>query len=483
MTRARHRWTLAVIAVAGFMTMLDNTVVNAALPSIQWDLGLPPSALVWVAISYILAFAGLMLAGGRLAEAYGRKRVFLLGVAVFTAASGLAGMTRTAETLIAARAVQGAGAALVLPAGLALVNAGRTARERATGAGAWIGAGVMTLALGPAAGGYISQHWHWNWIFLVNVAPGALVVLLGLVAIPESRDRAAGRVDLPGVLASGTALFAVVYALAQVPAHGWASRVVLGASALAVVSVAVLVAVEQWAPAPMVDLALFRGRAFAGGVAVQVLWGAGFTGVLFHISIVPQRALGFSAARTGAVFVPAAVIVAALTPVSFWVGRKFGARATVGWGLVLTAAGVAALALLGPGDGYRDLLPGIALVGVGSALTIPLATYVMAAIPPERGGAACGVLGMARVVSGAFGVVVAGVAGAGPGGGTVLRHSASYGLLAGAGLVCAGALIAVATLPRRERRARPAGRHRPSWAPPEERVVVLTWSSPGGGAR
>ncbi|WP_252808459.1 MFS transporter [Actinoallomurus spadix] len=469
MARTRHGWTLTVIAVAGFMTTLDNTVVNVALPSIQRDLHISLSALEWVATSYILIFASVMLAGGRLADVYGRKRVFLIGLAVFTAASGLAGLAGSAGTLIAARVVQGAGGALVIPAGLALVTVGRTEREQARGTVVWVGSAALALALGPLAGGYIAQHWAWNWIFLVNLAPGLAVVLLGVFVIPESRDTGADGVDLPGMLASGTMLFAVTYALNDVAAHGWGGGVVIGAFALAAVALAALVTVERWAASPMIDLVFFRSRAFAGGIAVQVLWGVGFNGVLFYASLFLQQVLRFSPTETGAVFLPPAVVIAALTPVSFWVGRRIGARSTIAWGLFLMAAGMAAFALLRPGDGYADLLPGVALIGAGSALNMPLAGYVLTSIPEERSGVAGGILSVGREVSGAFGIAVIGVIisarqrsemASGTSRAAAFEHATSAGLLCGAGLVCLGALIALLTLqprPRRARHARPYG--------------------------
>jgi EmrB/QacA subfamily drug resistance transporter len=497
MTRVRHGWTLAVIAVAGFMTTLDNTVVNVALPSIQRDLHVSLSTLEWVATSYILIFASVMLAGGRMADVYGRKKIFLIGLVVFTAASGLAGLAQTPETLIAARVAQGAGGALVIPAGLALVTVGRTEREQATGTVVWVGSAALALALGPVTGGYIAQHWTWNWIFLINLAPGVLVVLLGLVVIPESRDTTADGVDLPGMLASGTTLFAVTYALSEVPAHGWGSVLVLGAFALAAAGIAALVTVERWAASPMIDLVFFRSRAFAGGVAVQILWGVGFNGVLFYSSLFLQQVLRFSPTRTGSVFLPPAVVIAVLTPVSFWVGRRLGARSTIAWGLLLMAAGMTAFSVLRPGDGYVDLLPGVALIGVGSALNMPLATYVLTAIPEERSGVAGGILSVGREVSGAFGIAVIGVIiasrqhselAAGAGQAAAFQHATSIGLLSGAALVCLGALIALISLPPRPRRARHARPYSPvrgqiGDAPrTPEPPPLLTWSPPAEDA-
>ncbi|WP_433178260.1 MFS transporter [Actinoallomurus sp. CA-150999] len=479
-----------MIAVAGFMTTLDNTVVNVALPSIQRDLRISLSTLEWVATSYIVIFASVMLAGGRMADVYGRKKIFLIGLTIFTTASGLAGLAQTAETLIAARVVQGAGGALVIPAGLALVTVGRTEREQATGTVVWVGSAALALALGPVAGGYIAQHWAWNWIFLINLAPGVLVVLLGLLVIPESRDTTAQGVDLPGMLASGTTLFAVTYALSEVSAHGWGSGLVIGAFTLAAVGLVALIVVERWAATPMIDVVFFRSRAFAGGVAVQILWGVGFNGVLFYASLFLQEVLRFSPTKTGSVFLPPAVVIALLTPVSFWVGRKLGARSTIAWGLLLMAVGMTAFALLRPGDGYTDLLPGVALIGVGSALNMPLTAYVLGSIPDERHGVAGGILSVGREVSGAFGIAVIGLiiaarqdseVASGATHAAAFQHATSIGLLYGAGLVCLGALIALVSLPPKKPRARHA---RPQWSETAgtrvtpEPPPLLTWSPP-----
>lgn len=461
-----------MIAVAGFMTTLDNTVVTVAAPSIQTSLHVSLPTVEWFSTAYILTFSSVMLTGGRLADVFGRKRTFLIGVGVFTAASLLAGLSQNAELLVTARIVQGAGAALVLPAGLTLVSVGRTERETAVGSMVWIGASAAAVALGPLTGGWIVSHWDWGTIFLINVPPGVLVLVLGLLVVPESRDGTAGALDVPGLLASGTMLFAFTYAVMQVQTYGWTDPAVLSVLGLGVAALAVLILVERWAPDPLIDVVFFRAKAFSGGTAVMVLWGIGFNGVLFYASLFLQRVMAFSPTETGAVFLPPAIIIAVLMPAAFWLAKRTGARLTTAASLTFVAAGMAMFATLGPGDGMLQLLPGIVLLGIGSTLVMPLVMYVLKAVPEERTGVASGILSVAREVSGAFGIAIIGViiqtrqraeVAAGAGAVKAFQHATPYGLLAGAGLVLLGALIAAVTLPGRD--PRPRRRVQPAPAP------------------
>src|SRR5216683_7084846 len=229
--RGNPRLAMAAVGLAAFMTSLDNTVVNVALPSIQRDLGLSLGGLEWVASAYVLVFASLLLAGGRLADLYGRKRMFLAGTAVFTAASLVSGLARGEGVLLAGRVGQGAGAALAAPTALAIIAAmfpGEKERSRAVGA--WSGMNALAVALGPLAGGFISQHWQWGWIFFINVPLGLLTVALGTTAITESRGTRVPRgLDLPGLATATLALAALSYALIQGHAAGWTSPPILAA--------------------------------------------------------------------------------------------------------------------------------------------------------------------------------------------------------------------------------------------------------------
>ncbi|MGA5764705.1 MFS transporter [Nonomuraea bangladeshensis] len=439
--QATGRWLLTAVALAGFLTTLDNTVVTVALPSIQRDLGASLAALEWVATGYLLTFAGLMPAGGRLADVWGHRRTLLTGLMLFTAASFAAGLAGTVGPLVAARLVQGAGAALVLPATLAVL-AVLDERRRSTGVAVWMASGAAALALGPVVGGYLSQHAHWSWVFLVNVPLGAAVVALAAVAVPASRP-VRRALDVPGVLASAVFLASGTFALIHGGEHGYGSPTVVAALALCAGGGAAFAVAERRAADPMVDLRLFAVRAFAGGVAAQVLWGLGVNGVFFYTAIFLQGVLGFTPTGSGLAFVPLALLVVLVTPLAPLLERRVGAGRAVAAGLTLVAGGMAVAATLEAGDGWGRLLPAVCAIGIGSALTMPLGSAVLGAVPASRAGVAGGVFSVSREVSGLFGIAAVGaVVQAAP------SFAAGYatGLLAAAGLVLAGALIALRTL-------------------------------------
>ncbi|MER6172049.1 MFS transporter [Streptosporangium sp. NPDC001681] len=434
---------LLVIGLAGFVTTLDNTVVTVALPTLQAELGASLAALEWVVTGYVLTFSGFMLAGGRLADVYGRRRVLVAGLAVFAAASLAAGLATSVGALVAARLVQGSGAALILPAMLAIVAVGNDERRRSVGVAVWMASGAGALALGPVVGGYLTQHFHWSWIFLLNVPLGVLIIALATVAIPESRDERAARVDVPGVASSVVVLSAGTFALTFGAELGWTSPPILVAMLFAVAAALLFAVAERLGEDPMVDLALFRSRTFTGGVIAQVLWGLGVNGVFFFTALFLQGVLGFSPTASGLAFVPLALLVVVVTPLVPFAERRIGAARTVALGLVLVAAGMAAVAFLRPGDGWAELLPSVCVIGIGSALTMPLGSAVLGAVPESRAGVAGGVFSVAREMSGLFGIAIIGV---------IVNGSASFtagystGLLVAAGLVVTGAAISLVTL-------------------------------------
>ncbi|MEU0481627.1 MFS transporter [Streptosporangium sp. NPDC006013] len=434
---------LLVIGLAGFVTTLDNTVVTVALPTLQAELGASLAALEWVVTGYVLTFSGFMLAGGRLADVYGRRRVLVAGLAVFTAASLAAGLATSVGALVAARLVQGSGSALILPAMLAIVAVGNDERQRSVGVAVWMASGAGALALGPVVGGYLTQHFHWSWIFLLNVPLGVLIIALATVAIPESRDERAARVDVPGVASSVVVLSAGTFALTFGAELSWTSPPILVAVLFAVAAALVFAVAERLGEDPMVDLALFRSRTFTGGVIAQVLWGLGVNGVFFFTALFLQGVLGFSPTASGLAFVPLALLVVVVTPLVPFAERRIGAARTVALGLVLVAAGMAAVAFLRPGDGWAELLPSVCVIGIGSALTMPLGSAVLGAVPESRAGVAGGVFSVAREMSGLFGIAIIGV---------IVNGSASFtagystGLLVAAGLVVTGAAISLVTL-------------------------------------
>src|SRR3954453_23407149 len=262
-------WTLGAVSVGLFVIMLDNTVVNVALPAMQRSLGLTLSQLEWVVTGYALTFAAFMLTGGKLADLLGRRLIFIVGLAVFTGASLACGLASSGNFLIAARVVQGLGGAMMNPATLSIITATFPPRQRGTAIGIWAGVSAMALAIGPLVGGLLTEHVNWNWIFFINVPIG----IAGLFAIPifidESRDTSLHqRPDVPGLVSSGVGLFALTYAFIEANNYGWTSARILTAFAIAAVGLVAFVLLERHQRVPMLDLSLFRNRTFAGSNAV-----------------------------------------------------------------------------------------------------------------------------------------------------------------------------------------------------------------------
>ncbi|GAA1818546.1 DHA2 family efflux MFS transporter permease subunit [Actinomadura chokoriensis] len=456
MTRGRYRWALAVVAVSAFMTTMDNTVVFTALPTIMADLDMSSSAKDWVATGYILMFSCLMITGGRLSDVFGCRLTFTTGMVVFTAASAVCGLADSSEVLIVSRIVQGAGAALVLPATQVMVTVGRNDKQRSIGNIAFIGAASAATALGPAIGGFIVEHWHWGWIFLINIVPGILVIVLGLFVLTPTGENKHARIDLPGVLISATMLFAFIYGLEAGNKLGWSDPSVLSVFALGAIALVCFIVVENWAPDPMIDLRFFRNRVFTGGLLSQMLYGIGFNGMMFYSQPFLQRFLGFSPSEAGLVMLPPAIAIIVLTPLAFLMAAKIGPRPAIGAGMALMGLGMVLFSMLKVGDGYADLMPGVMLVGVGAALGMPLVMYVLKAVPEKRAGVASGVINVIREASGAFGIAIVGLLvhhvpdeGAGAAELETFRAGTSSGLILGAVLVLVGGLISGLTLPSR----------------------------------
>ncbi|WP_433465182.1 DHA2 family efflux MFS transporter permease subunit [Spirillospora sp. CA-128828] len=435
---------------------MDNTVVANALPTIMSDLGMSNSAKDWVATGYILMFSCLMVAGGRLTDVYGCRVTFVSGMVVFTAASAVCGLAPDSATLILARVAQGAGAALALPATQVMVTVGRTDKQRSLGTIVWVGAASSATALGPTIGGFIVQQWDWGWIFLINIVPGVLVVLLGLVVLTGKGDNRDARVDLPGVLISATMLFAFTYGLESGNKHGWADPSVISVFVLAAIALTCFVLVESWAPDPMINLRFFRNRVFAGGLLSQMLYGIGFNGMIFYSATFLQRFLGFSPPKAGLVMLPPSIAIMVMTPVAFWLAAKLGPRPAIGGGLALMAFGMFLFSTIQQGDQYADLMPGVLIVGVGAAMGMPLVMYVLKAVPEDQAGVASGIINVIREASGAFGIAILGllihhVPGEGASAAELetFRGGTASGLVLGAALVLIGGLISGFTLPSR----------------------------------
>jgi EmrB/QacA subfamily drug resistance transporter len=455
---ATSRWVIVPIALAAFITSLDNTVVNVALPSIQRDLDLSITGLQWIATSYILAFSGLLLAGGRLTDLVGRRTIFLVGMGVFVGASILAGFAPSGEVLIAARVLQGVGAALVLPATLAVLSADMAGSSRHLGAGVWTAAIALSLALGPVVGGAIAQYWNWHWIFLINLPFGLVTMAVGAATIgrvTRGALQAADGIDLPGVVTSAVAMVSLSYALIQGAEHGFGSPVILGSLAVAAVAALAFVLVERRAAAPMVDIRLFANRVVSGGTASQVLWGLGINGVFFFTSLFLQDSLGLAPTKSGLMFVPLAVLLVLFVPVAPLLVRFIGVHWTVSSGMAMIAAGLVWVSTVHRGESASGLLVGLSLIGIGSALTTPLTSSVLEVVPESRAGMASSVISVAREISGVFGIALVGAvvavresaalrAGANPL--DAFADGYALGLWGAAALVLLGGVISLITL-------------------------------------
>jgi EmrB/QacA subfamily drug resistance transporter len=408
METQRRWWALAAIALATFMTYLDNNIVNVALPTIQRSLGLSISGLEWIVSGYILVFAGLMLVGGRVADVYGRRGVFLTGLAVFTVASLLAGLSGNETALIASRALQGAGAALLTPTALALIpSAFPDPRERGMAVGIWSAAGALALALGPVTGGFISENWNWGWIYLINVPFGIVTIALAAWAVPGSKG-SRRRLDIPGLATSSIALFALTFALIEGERRGWTSGIIMAAFGVALAGLIAFVVVEARSSDPMVDVSLFRSRVFSGGVLAMGVWAFGVFGIYFFTALYLQNVLGFSPLEAGVAFVPMALVMAAVAALSGPIANRLGTSRVVATGLTLMAGAVLGVSSVGAEGSLGDLMPWFVLYGLGGGMLVPLTAAILGMMPPNREGVASGVLNVSREVFGLLGVTVLG---------------------------------------------------------------------------
>jgi EmrB/QacA subfamily drug resistance transporter len=424
MAERRRWWALTAVSLATLMAYLDNNVTNVALPTIERSLHLSVSGLEWIVSSYLLVLGGLLLVGGRIADIYGRRRIFLAGLVIFTLASLTAGLAGSGEMLIAARAVQGLGAALTMPASLAIVAATFTdPRERTTALGISGAIGALGLALGPVLGGVISQHLHWGWIFLINVPLGAVTLAIALPSTSESRadgpalSGAAGsrlatamaRLDVPGLAASALSLFALVYALIEGSDKGWTSPLIMGAFTVAAVALAIFLVIESRSAQPMIPLPMFRNAAFSGGISTMMIWSFGVLGIYFFTSLYLQEYLGFSPTKAGLAFVPMALCLAIAAVLSPRVTQVLGGNRTVALGMAVMTVGLVLFARLGVSTTFTSLLPGFVLFGLGAGLmNVPLTNSVLEGAPTERAGIASALFNASREVAGLLGVTVIG---------------------------------------------------------------------------
>jgi EmrB/QacA subfamily drug resistance transporter len=406
----RKWWTLVAVAFGLFMIMLDNTIVNVALPSIQRDLNIGISELEWVYNGYALTFGVLMLTGGKLADLFGRRRIFIVGLVIFTVASLACGLASSAGLLIGARVLQGVGSALMNPATLSIITATFPPRQRGMAIGIWAGVAAMALAIGPLVGGLITQHIGWNWIFFINIPVGILAIVVTRLVVDESRDTSTGqRLDLPGLLSSAIALFALTYGLIEANTFGWTSGRILGLFAVAAVGFVLFVILELRQRAPMLDLSLFKNGTFAGANSVMLLVGLAMFGVFFYNSLFIQNIMGYSAVQTGATFLPMTMLIILVAPVAGKFSDHVGSRWLMSGGMVLLSASLFLFSRLDAGSNFWDLLPGLIVGGFGMALVMtPTTAAAMGSVPVDKAGVGSAVLNSMRQVGGSLGIAVMG---------------------------------------------------------------------------
>jgi EmrB/QacA subfamily drug resistance transporter len=399
-------WTLAAVAFGLFMIMLDNTVVNVALPSIERDLHISISSLEWIVTAYALVFAALLITGGKLADMYGRRRIFVAGLIVFTLSSLACGLAPSAGFLIGARVVQGAGAALMQPATLSIIMATFPPRQRGLAIGTWAGVSALALAIGPLAGGLIVDNINWNWIFFINVPVGALGIVASQIFIKESRDTSREQtIDLPGLATSGLALFALTYGLIEGNRRGWTSVEIVGLFVAAAVLMAAFVLVEHRQRLPMLDLSLFKIGAFTGANIVALLVSLGMFGVFFYVSLYVQNVLGYSPTKAGAIFLPMTLLIILVAPFAGRSSDRVGPRWLMGGGMTLLGISLLLYQRMGVHSDFWTLLPALLVGGVGMALTMsPMTSAAMGAVPVDKAGVGSGVLNSFRQVGGALGI-------------------------------------------------------------------------------
>jgi EmrB/QacA subfamily drug resistance transporter len=393
-TAAAQRWTLVAAVLGSSMAFLDGTVVNVALPAIQRDLDASASQAQWVIESYALFLAALLLVGGALGDRLGQRRVFMAGVALFTVAAAGCAFAGTAGQLIAARAAQGVGAALLVPGSLALISTAFPQAQRGQAIGTWSAFSGIAAAVGPVLGGFLVDRFSWTWAFLVNLPIGVVLLALCVAKVPEYRDtNAQPGLDIWGAALATVGLAGIVFAFIEAPNLGWTAPAVLGAALAGLLALALFVVVEARSRSPMLPLGLLRIRNFAGANLLTLLLYAALGGGLYFFPLNLIQVQGYGAAAAGAALLP---FIAIMFLLSRWAGRlvdRFGPRPPLIAGPLIAAAGFALFALPAVGGSYwSTFLPAVCVLGLGMAVTVaPLTTTVMNSVGTELAGLASGV--------------------------------------------------------------------------------------------
>jgi EmrB/QacA subfamily drug resistance transporter len=406
----RRWWALAVLCLSLVLIVLDNTVLNVALPTLVRELGASTTQLQWMVDAYVIVFAGLLLTAGALGDRYGRRRALQAGLVVFAVASALASLSGSTGQLIGARAVMGLGAAFVMPATLSIItNLFTDPTERARAIAIWAGMAGVGVALGPVVGGWLLEHFWWGSVFLINLPIVALALVTGRMLLPESRHHSGHRLDVVGAVLSIAGIGALLFAIIEAPQHGWGDPTTLASFAVAA---AVLVAFGWWerrVKAPMLDIAFFRDPRFSAASGSIALVFFALFGSFFLFTQLLQFVLGYTALEAGLRLLPISLVLGAVSPLSARLVERLGTKVVVTTGLLTVAAGLAMLSTFTMGSSYGDLLGGMLVMAAGMGLTMAPATEsIMGSLPPAQAGVGSAVNDTTRELGGALGVAVLG---------------------------------------------------------------------------
>ena len=402
-------WTLVVLSASLLVIGLDNTILNVALPTLEHDLGASSSQLQWIVDAYMLVFAGLLLTAGALGDRFGRKRALTFGLAVFGLGSGLSALATSPAMLIATRALMGVGGAFIMPSTLSIITAVFPAEERAKAIGVWAGVSGLGIAIGPVAGGWLIEHASWNAVFLVNLPFVAAALLAGHWLVPESKDPAAPRLDIPGFAMSISGLTTLVWAIIEAPSKGWTNPTILAAFAVAAAILGAFMAWELRTSEPMLDIRLFSNPRFSGASAAITLTFFAMFGSIFFLTQYLQGVLGYTALEAGVRVTPIALGLILGGPISAKLAAKFGTKVVVAAGLTLVAVGLSIVTQFAVDSTYGIVAAHLLVLGFGMGMAMAPATEsVMGSLPVEKASVGSAVNDTTRTTGGALGVAILG---------------------------------------------------------------------------
>ncbi len=447
---------LVLICVAQFMVVLDGTIVNVALPSIQKDLGLSEANLQWIINAYTLVFGGFLLLGGRAGDLLGRKRLFLIGLVIFTSASLLNGLATSSGMLIGLRALQGLGAALISPAALSIISTTfAEGKERAKALGVWAAIAIGGSAVGLVLGGWLTQSFSWPWIFFVNVPVGIAAFFAALRFVPESKDEHAHRsYDLGGAVTVTGGLMALVYAIVKAETKGWGATTTIGFFVLAVVLLVSFVLIELRSAEPLVRLSIFRTRSLTTANIAMFLVGSGMFAMFFFNTLYIQKVLLYHPLKAGIAFLPFTAGIMISAGIASTLAPRIGVRPVAAAGMIMTVLGMLLFARMPVGGSYlTDVLPGMVLASLGmGAVFMPLTLVATTGLEDEDQGLASGLFNTSQQIGGALGLAILSTIAAGRthgGSAAQLVHGFHYAFAGAACFVAAALVVMLAMLRKR----------------------------------